>query len=110
MHLVDGGREPGGVELLGVDAGVAEAFLVGFEHQLFGAGIPAFAELGAAHAENGDLVLATTSHCRSPWGLGVQTNALTILRTSSLQVNSASSADLEVRAPTTRARPSTTSA
>ena len=62
MDLVDGGREPGGVQLLGVDAGVGQALLVGFEHQLFGARVPAFAELRAAHAENRDLVLDTTSH------------------------------------------------
>ncbi len=62
MHLVDRGREPGGIELLGIDAGVGDRLLVGFEHQLLGAGVPALAELGAAHSENCDLVLDTPCH------------------------------------------------
>ena len=67
MDLVDGGREPGCLELILVDARILQAFPVGFEHQLLGAAVPAFAELRAAHAENSDLVFDTTSHCRSPW-------------------------------------------
>src|ERR1700754_4138426 len=67
MDLVDRRREPGGVELLGVDAGVGDAFLVGLEHQLFGARVPTLAELGAAHSENRDLVLDTPCHV-GPFG------------------------------------------
>ena len=62
MHLVDGGGEPRRLELVLVDARVGQAFLEGFEHQLLGAAVPAFAEFRATHAENGDLVLDTPSH------------------------------------------------
>ena len=65
VDLVDRGREPRGVDLLDVDSGVGDAFLVGFEHQLLGARVPALAELGAAHSENSDLVLDT------PWHVGL---------------------------------------
>ena len=48
--------------LLEGDAGVGDRLLVGLERQLFGAAVPALAELGAAHSQNCDLVLDTPCH------------------------------------------------
>ena len=60
--LLDCGGEPRGVDLLGVDAGVGDSLGVGLHHQVVGLLVPALAELGAAHAEDDDLVLDALCH------------------------------------------------
>ena len=64
--LLDRGREPGGVDLVLVDAGVGERLLEGLDHQVVGLLVPALAELRAAHAEDGDLVLDASGHSSLP--------------------------------------------
>jgi hypothetical protein len=60
--LLDRGREPRRLDLLGLDAGVAERFLVGLDDEVLGVGVPTLAEARAAHAENGDLVANAAGH------------------------------------------------
>ena len=62
MLLLDRGGEPGGIDLLGVDAGVGHCLPIGLDHQVAGVHIPAFAELRAPHTEDGDLVANTLRH------------------------------------------------
>ena len=60
MDLVDRGREPGGLELVHVDAGIRQAFLEGFEHhyphQLSG-GMRQRVELARVLAGDSDILL-----------------------------------------------------
>jgi hypothetical protein len=63
-HLVDMGREPGGVQLAGLDAGVAHGLDIGLDHQIVGPAVPALAELAAAHPQDGDLVADALRHDR----------------------------------------------
>ena len=64
MDFVETGREPCGVDLLALDAGVGDRLLEGADHQFLGALVPVFAEAGATHAENGDLVANARGHVR----------------------------------------------
>jgi hypothetical protein len=64
MLLLDGGGEPGRVDLLRLDAGVGDRLDIGLDHQVFGVHVPALAEFRAAHAENGDLVANALRHAQ----------------------------------------------
>ena len=68
--LLDRRGKPGGVDLLGVDAGVGDGLGVGLHHQVVGLLVPALAELGAAHADDDDLVLDAFCHGAILLGLG----------------------------------------
>ena len=62
MLLLDGGGEPGGLDLAGLDAGIAHGLLEGLHHQILGVAIPPLAEARAAHAEDDDLVADAACH------------------------------------------------
>ena len=60
--LLDGRGEPRRLDLVLVDAGVGDGLLEGLHHQVVGLLVPALAELGAAHAEDRDLVADAGCH------------------------------------------------
>ena len=62
MLLLDRGGEPRRLDLVLLDAGVGDRFLEGLDHEVVGLAVPALAEFGAAHAENGDFVADATCH------------------------------------------------
>ncbi|CFO04561.1 Uncharacterised protein [Bordetella pertussis] len=55
-------RVPGRLDGARLDAGARERLGVGLDHQFFLAHVPAFAETGTAHRQNGDAILDSCSH------------------------------------------------
>ena len=54
--------EPRGFDLLDVDAGVGDRLVERLQHQIFRTAVPALAEAGTAHADDGNLVANSCSH------------------------------------------------
>jgi hypothetical protein len=57
MLFLDRGGEPCRFNLAFLDARIGEGFDIGFDHEIFRVIIPAFAEIRAAHSENGNFIL-----------------------------------------------------
>src|SRR3569623_2155238 len=70
MLLLDGGGEPGRIDLLGLAPGVFDTFSESLDHQVGGGAFPAFAEFRAAHAEDGNLVADSGGHHDLPSSIG----------------------------------------
>ena len=66
MLFLDRRREPGGVDLAAFDSGIVQAFLDRLDDQVLSVHVPPLAELGAAHAQNGHLVLDSPRHVFCP--------------------------------------------
>jgi hypothetical protein len=49
--------QPGGLDVVGADAGVLVGLVAGLHHQVQAVRVPTLAELGAPHAHDGDSVL-----------------------------------------------------
>ena len=56
------GAQPGGPDIFFFNAGIRDAFLEGFHHQLFGPHVPALPELGTPHADDRYFIFYSRGH------------------------------------------------
>ena len=66
VDVVERIADPRRLDLVALDPGIGQRLGEGLDHQPIGTHIPALAKAGAAHADNGDLVLDTLCHQASP--------------------------------------------